>query len=574
MSTNKADNTQRESNERSIIPPRISENIFDGPSQRLITFSVLVAIQSLKLTKVSNLLFSDSPTRIFDLEIAFYRWAFIDILFLTIIWWLRIPRLRFHKLIWGIIYVTFLSFDWLLLGNWNLPIQQLTTALIPTTLQNAFTFYNTPQEHKVRMKDVIGNKGDHLRGEHTVRVGGFSTAKLNPMSQSFCLPSSALSTKPITIPILFNNTDPLAISYSITSINDDGSLGDETFLELKGKELVKNSLTNVLNDDDNDDLDDDGRDLYNSYSYDELSLLPRGQNVNPPPSLQRTQSIRYLPLTSSSTLPSSPFIVRLKHVVDKHSELDARIAKTDALIVECPSAGFGIEERLDGDLCVGDKIGLQLGVRSAGGANVGWISRNPDGTVEEKNLSNIGSTTYTSSIDRVRSVSSTTSIPVNLTLEQSGEYQLSLSKLEDFFENKPYPSIDSSILLNSLPSLTFRSHSLPITSFLSCSVEDPVKLLEGSTSSINVGVSNINEDDGPFDVQLKYFNNPDLTSSAKNINVRIPKSQSSIGVPVSQPGFYQISSVNSRYCNGESYVPDVCSVKSIPKPTIDMDIKT
>lgn len=455
----------------------------------------------------------------------------------------------------------------------QLPVTQLSTFIIPTTLQNAFTFYKTPQEHRVRLKDVIGNRDNHLRGEHTVRVGGFSTAKLNPTTQSFCIPGAA-SSKAITLPILFNNTDPLVLAYSITPLNDDGSLGEESQVEMQGRELEKSRLGGYTDDD--DDFFDPNHDIYSAH--DELALLPRGPGVSAPPRLQKTQNIRYIPLTAS-TLPPPPFIVRLKHVVDKSSELDARLARTEAVVVECPSAGFATSEQLTlgVDRCVGDKVGLQLGVRSAGGASVGWVNSGPSGS-DSRKLDNIGSTAYSTSAPHVRAASTTTSIPINVTLDKAGEYNLELASLDDFFGNEPYPSLYDSGLQHASSVVQYHSHPLPVVQFSGCTAEQPMRLLEGKDASavLSVSVGGISAAEGPVDVNVKYFDNPDLVSSAASgtLSVNIPPGNAHADLQVRQPGYYKIQQVNGRYCTGLTQLPDVCGVKTTPKPTIDMDIKT
>lgn len=102
-----------------ITPPRIPESIFDGPSQRLLLFSGVAALQAYKLTKTFNLWTSDSSTRILDSEIALYRWALVDLSAVLVIWWLRIPRLRFQKSVWLAIIALLFTFNWLLLGSWK-----------------------------------------------------------------------------------------------------------------------------------------------------------------------------------------------------------------------------------------------------------------------------------------------------------------------------------------------------------------------------------------------------------------------------------------------------------------------
>ncbi|TIA87288.1 hypothetical protein E3P99_03255 [Wallemia hederae] len=556
--------------------PRIPLSIFNAPSQRLLALSAAAALQAYKLSKSLSLWSTHSQTRVLDSEIALYRWSIIDLLAILFVWWLRIPRLRFHKSIWIAAIVVFCALNWVLFASWKLPISHLSAYIVPTTLQSAFTFYKAPQEHRVRLKDVIGNRDKHLRGEHTVRVGGFSTAKLNPTTQSFCFPdsASAASSKHIAVPILFNNTDPLVLAYSVTPLNDDGSLGDETEVEMQGRELEKSRI-GLVNDDD-DDFFDPNHDIYNANT-DELAMLPRGAGVSAPPRLQKTQNIRYIPLTSSA-LPPPPFIVRLKHVVDKGSELDARLARTEAIVVECPSAGFASGDPVTGgDRCVGDKVGLQLGVRSAGGASVGWSSQSPAGE-DAKKLDNIGSTAYTTSQAHVRAVSTTTSIPINMTLERSGQYSLELASLQDFFGNEPFPSLQESGLQHAESAVHYASHPLPLVQFSACSAEEPVRLLEGKgmSAALGVNVMGVDASEGPVDVQVRYFDNPDLVvnSASHILNTQIATGDTHSALQVNQPGYYKIQHVAGKYCAGHTQIPDVCGVKTTPKPTIDMDIRT
>ncbi|TIB58503.1 hypothetical protein E3P78_03893 [Wallemia ichthyophaga] len=552
--------------------PRIPTSIFNAPSQRLLALSALTALQAYKLSISLSLWSTQSSTRLLDSEIALYRWSLIDLSAILLIWWLRIPRLRFHKSVWVAAAAAFFAFDWFLLGSWKLPVTQLSTLIIPSSLLNAFTFYKTPQEHSVRLKDVIGNRDSHLRGEHTVRVGGFSTAKLNPTTQSFCVPIAP--TNPIALPILFNNTDPLVLAYSVTPLNHDGSLAEESQVEIQGRELEKSRLGYA---DDDDDFFDPNHDLYSPH--DELALLPRGPGVSAPPRLQKTQNIRYIPLNPSS-LPPPPFIVRLKHVVDKSSELDARLARTEAVVVECPSAGFASDQPTQpnhGDRCVGDKVGLQLGVRSAGGASVGWISRGPEGS-DLRKLDNIGSTAYTTSAAHARAVSTTTSIPINVTLDRAGAYSLELASLADFFANEPYPSLYESGLQHASSSVHYNSHPRPVVQFAGCTAEQPVRLLEGEKASaeLSVSVGGISPAEGDVDVSVTYFDNPDLQRSGAStpLSVHIPAGHTHAALRVTRPGYYKMEEVRGEYCIGATHLPDVCGVQTTPRPTLNMDIRT
>lgn len=112
--------------------PRIPTSIFNAPSQRLLALSALTALQAYKLSISLSLWSTQSSTRLLDSEIALYRWSLIDLSAILLIWWLRIPRLRFHKSVWVAAAAAFFAFDWFLLGSWK--VRSLFAQFPPLTV--------------------------------------------------------------------------------------------------------------------------------------------------------------------------------------------------------------------------------------------------------------------------------------------------------------------------------------------------------------------------------------------------------------------------------------------------------
>lgn len=101
-------------------PPRISEALADGPTQRLYAVSAFLLVQSLKLADFVFAVASISePDDEGDVNWRLVKWLVIDTVLLMALQWLRIPRLALGlKAVW-LARLSLFLLDWVLFGRWE-----------------------------------------------------------------------------------------------------------------------------------------------------------------------------------------------------------------------------------------------------------------------------------------------------------------------------------------------------------------------------------------------------------------------------------------------------------------------
>jgi nucleoporin POM152 len=191
----------------------------------------------------------------------------------------------------------------------------------------------------------------------------FSTAKLNPLAKSFCLePPEHVS----LIPIVFNNTHPTHISYSISPLGDDGA---RMYVNLSSRELrqiekVRSDALVALEQadpDEGDDTDDD-------FDYNEpprQRALSRGSSPDLEYRLEKTEVLQHIKV-------SRPGVVRLERALDQ-ANTQVRIRPTEVTVVHCPKVEFVAGGSKDDEKrCVGTTEALDLKLYGVAPLSLKW----------------------------------------------------------------------------------------------------------------------------------------------------------------------------------------------------------
>jgi len=185
---------------------------------------------------------------------------------------------------------------------------------------------------------------------------------MNPLAKPFCLQNA---NDAVLIPIVFNNTRPAQITYSISPLSNEGS---KAVVHLGGRDLKQiekarsDALTALENaEPEEEDLDDDYYE--NTDSGKQLPLIVRSA-ANSEYGLERTEVLQHIKVTK-------PGIVRLERALDQ-SNADVRLRPTEVTVVYCPKVEFVVNENVEGRRCVGMGETLDLKVYGVTPLTLKW----------------------------------------------------------------------------------------------------------------------------------------------------------------------------------------------------------
>ncbi|WRT65773.1 uncharacterized protein IL334_002722 [Kwoniella shivajii] len=434
----------------------------------------------------------------------------------------------------------------------------------------------------------------HLEGIHKIRLLPYSTATLNPLSLTYCIPPD--SSQPLYIPIVFNNSIPDEVSYFVRSLET----GHATVEKISGSQMKRSPtrpgrlrITNGDEDDNlQDDYDDDGGDYITQPETDPLSALvlhSDGQHMNTNgleiditklPSVKPPDSMALIPrnLASSQNIlfitVDKPSLVTLKSVTDKRGDRFHITPHKEAIIIECPTGGQFIQDQKQDKIilkdgrskspelrCVGDEEVTKFQARGVGPLKVSWRKKSGNkvdsGVIEgiEEDLEPVNDDLALIRRDRV---SKTHTVPLRVSHNQPGTFTLSLTTVTDALHNTYNPaghSAEKVFNVISRPSVRF---DCPST----------VQLLHNEKASISVQAVV----DGNLEKDLEVFYTFESINGEKS-NKKIKLSKKREDIIVSEPGTYTLIDLEGP-CAGGIMEPSSCAVQMVPLPTMDMSITT
>ncbi|KAH9463466.1 hypothetical protein Pst134EA_015549 [Puccinia striiformis f. sp. tritici] len=585
-------------------PPAISTTFCDLPTQRLYVVSLFVLIQAYKLIQFLDVIWSGS---FYERRKLWIYWSLIDILLIGfVIPSLRIPRLRYDIFQKSMILSSLVFVNWFLVGNWHLQFGFLW-AFLPKSINNLFNYQTAIMESKVRLNDIL-SPSSHILGKHTIHILPHSTAKLNPLSQCFCL-SAAVRSAFVSIPLLFNNSIPHLLQYSVMNFTTgEKSLRNVTHAQLhpltKQKKTQK-SLEDWLEDEENDQpLDSDDR----AQSNQNLRSKPQQLITSGELKLSPTQHLYNLNIYHIG-------VIRLERVLDKDN-MDIRIARTEALVVECPSASFSSDPVNSGDKkfapwpsssgpkenhkCIGDSENFGLVVKGLAPLSLAY-SQIVNGQRKLVKLEGITSGEFFTPLTSIDTStlaeklskshrpeytwaeSNSIDIPLNVSLTASGRHTYQLDSLKDacghrfdFDKNREASSIFAR--QDYIDSKSVQVHSRGQISFVDCGNTDdePLRLLQGKSVTLRMAIRQQSEmPDPPWKVELAYHpSKPSITSELKPPSAwtkELVFNDLEKTFSAREAGVYEITSLQGKFCQGDILVPSTCSVIEQPTPTIDLN---
>ncbi|KIR39704.1 hypothetical protein I307_02685 [Cryptococcus deuterogattii 99/473] len=426
----------------------------------------------------------------------------------------------------------------------------------------------------------------HIEGVHKIRLLPYSTATLNPLSLTYCIPPDA--PQPLYIPVIFNNSIPEQVSYQIRSLDT----GHTTVEKIYGSSMKRSPARPPrLRITDGDD-DEDGE-LELEPEIDPLSALvlqsggkvvghPRGIDPSTLPSVRPHDSMSLVPrdLAPSENIlfltVSKPSVITLLNVIDKKGDKFHITPRREAIIIECPTGGKFVEEHKgkvvhkaekpkSAELrCVGDEEMVYFQARGVSPLRVGWEKKSKDksetGFIEgiDDEVEPADDLDDLALVRRDR-VSKTHTVPLRVTHNVPGTYTLSLTTVHDALHNSYTPSGYA----------TRQIYNVVPRPFIKFNCQAPYQLLQNQTVSLPLEVVVSSQQlEEPLELIYRYTS-LDGKSSEKKFTVKNKREQ----LTVSDPGTYDLVGIEGP-CAGGVMEPSKCEVQMVPLPSMDMSVET
>ncbi|WVQ93493.1 hypothetical protein IAU59_000567 [Kwoniella sp. CBS 9459] len=422
----------------------------------------------------------------------------------------------------------------------------------------------------------------HLEGVHKIRLLPYSTATLNPLSLTFCIPPD--SPQPLHIPIIFNNSIPDEVSYFVRSLET----GHATVQKIAGNKMLKSPTRPPrlrITDGDEDAEEGD----FEEPETDPLSALVLASgatggagtevDVSKLPSVKPPDSMALVPrnLASSQNIlfitVDKPSLVTLKSVTDKRGDRFHITPHREAIIIECPTGGKFVEEEkqdklvLKGDKarpaelrCVGEEEVTKFQARGVGPLRVGWKKKSGNkvdsGFIEgiEEDLEPVEDL----ALVRRDRVSKSHTVPLRVTHNQPGLHTLSLTSVSDALHNTYNPAGHSAERVYNViarPSVRFECPST-------------IQLLHGQQARIPVDAVVTGPMDQDYEVSYTFES---VDGNKSNKKIKLSKKREEI--TVSEAGTYTLVDLDGP-CAGGVMEPSTCVIEMVPLPTMDMSVTT
>ncbi|CAO3696453.1 unnamed protein product [Umbelopsis ramanniana] len=471
-------------------------------------------LQSLKIVDLIQLYWTSHPENYGG---SLFKWWCLNLLYLFTLWIVKIPWLQFSNTKTLVLALLVLLVNPILFA--------LPSAVLSGTILQLLTGGVMGQQlavsrgTTVRVKDVMHNS-THLLGRHTINILPYSTAKLNPDDQYYCIPSNEVGKREVMLPIILNNTIPRHVTLSRFDFDTK-------------------ARTNV---------DYSQRDLRRAT---EVSQGQQGLEVY------------YIKV-------KKPGAYRLDSVSSK-DQLDVRLQSSEAMVFTCPEATF--TPISNDEYCQGMEQPLTMVVSGVPPLKVEY-TRKVGTSASQHQIDNIQPDNYISPLRKQDHSSYSTEINpamsseddmdwaashhitlmFNLTLNTPTDYRYQINKVTDGTGNiiEYQEPVETKLTVHPPPSVKFE-----------CDTQRPAKLLIGSkTANLPLRL----EGEAPWKIEYEYMNPESLELSQKTAT--LDSQVSTISVALS--GDYKILSVQDRFCRGDVMYPSVCRVVQPPMPEVHL----
>ncbi|WVN90719.1 uncharacterized protein L203_105961 [Cryptococcus depauperatus CBS 7841] len=424
----------------------------------------------------------------------------------------------------------------------------------------------------------------HLEGVHKIRLLPYSTATLNPLSLSYCIPPD--NPQPIYVPIVFNNSIPEEVTYISRALGT----GHQTIEKVYRSQLKKSParpprlrITDGGDEEEEFDLGPEIDPLSALILQSGGKLTGQSKDIDPStlPSVKPTDSLSLIPhnLAHSENVLfltiNKPSAIVLKKVVDKRGDKFHISPRREAIIIECPAGGQFVEEDNRKIItkkykaaapelrCIGEEELVQFQARGISPLKVGWEKKGGPKVdsgwiegIEDESLTVIAEDEFP--LTRHDRVSKTHTVSLRVNHDRPGIYTVSLTSVHDSLHNVYVPSGYSS-------QKSYKVISKPSVKF-NCGL--PFQLLQNKTISIPIELVL----DGPIeqDLSITFLH---TSPSGQLTERKIPITNKREQLVVSEAGIYRLLGIEGK-CVGSVMEPSTCEVDIVPLPTMETSVAT
>ncbi|ODN74022.1 hypothetical protein L202_07501 [Cryptococcus amylolentus CBS 6039] len=436
----------------------------------------------------------------------------------------------------------------------------------------------------------------HIEGVHKIRLLPYSTATLNPLQLTYCIPPD--SHQPLHVPIVFNNSVPELLDIVIHPLSGGAPQTKTIYgssLTRSPARAVKLRITDGTGDD-----DDEAEEL--EPEIDPLSALvlqsgkkivghPRDIDPASVPSVKPADSLALIPRNLAPTenvlflKVDQPSVITLRNVVDKRGDRFHLTPRREAVIVSCPSGGRFVEQAKGGKLvlkkdkdqapelrCVGDEDVVTFEATGVSPLQVKWEKKRTDSngnTAVEKTgtVEGIEDTLFSDSADpttRTR-VSKSHHVPLRVSHDTPGQSTVQLLSVKDALHNTYTPSGYSAQ----------KAWKVETKKSVKFNCQAPYQLLQNQSVSIPIEIlaPDLNHPSQKLERPLKltYTFTPTSGGEAQERVMEVKSKKEEL--VVTEAGSYALAAIEGD-CVGGVMEPSRCEVQVVPLPTLDMSVTT
>lgn len=441
-------------------------------------------------------------------------------------------------------------------------------------------------------------------GQHTIHLLPYSTAAFSPSVSTsdatsgscHCLDSENLKAE-IFLPIIFNNTEPQFLSYSVTPFPNSGTEEKEVFnvtiprnalIRLGTDKSQSNRKGDILDLElDDADTDDDataGTSVRQRETDKEHRQTSSKSHDVPSNSHPKSQAMMYkLPIRKTGR-------IRIERVLDRN-RFDAKLSKSEILVVDCPKAGFISEHQLSTrsslrqgvenvaycpeqqgeiDVWVSGLAPLELRYRRtylSGRAErsdsftVSHISSNVSPDLVSHELVDVAGHRVAREQNPLgnrfdpEGFTSNVTLPITIDTSRSGIRRYVLDEVRDACGNVLHMDTSAKKFAKDV-----KVFSRPVVSFVGCKPDSPINLLQGG--DIKLIAAKVQGEDGPYVAKLRFEGN-----SGQNWTRNLTIQDQTSKIEVKEPGVYTLDELRGTQCSGEIGSDWTCTAIELPRPT-------
>ncbi|KAI0150583.1 hypothetical protein GGR57DRAFT_187012 [Xylariaceae sp. FL1272] len=509
--------------------PLIPLTIADAPQQRFYACAIYVVMWGFRL--YDYLQIQDNGAHAWH----FFKWAFLDAIFLFSIPQFRIPWLELSSEFVLVAFCLHVVTDWWLMYNIPLPFGAPLLAMLKVFYDKELAI----SEHNVKVSSILHNSS-LIMGKQIINILPEGSAVLNPDRHPYCLgPDQSTA----TIPLFFNATVPIEVELTRFDLETNG---EETvkLTRREIKEIAK--LANKC------DVDEGGVVTY-KYDY----------------------------------TVKKPGVYRLKKVLDEY-KLEVQRLSSPTYIVPCPKAKVRGAE--SSTRCLGELSDLSLEVEGTPPLKI-YYSRTINGKDHSFHFQSLQPEGFSSPLLGSQSSSLILAqdftwarpqkVPVGLneSMSSAGQWQYSVDEVHDVFGNKvAYQQAEEHDVKPKSKDLfqSFIVRERPLATIAGCDLRNPLKIAKGRSAKlpVKIGRPGKTPDNVPYTLTWQYSPIDSLSKNGDHGDVVEVGSFTTKNVDdqpnISAPGLYTLKSVSSGSCEGEIEEPSSCLLLNPLEPTLSM----